>query len=327
MTFFNSIPESANTNPIINNSVKHRVLIIDDNEMELMVFRSSLNENIISSFASSAKDALNLLRHQALPDLIVLDIVMPVENGYEFCRKLKADYQTKHIPIIFLTACKSLEDKTRAFEAGAIDYVTKPFFPEELEFRIQNQLRILEEKRRLEKLAFTDELTNLANRRSYNQALLGEWSRSARNKHALSLLLLDIDDFKGYNDFYGHDAGDTVLKRVAEMFSSLADRAGDLCARFGGEELVLLLPDCSEEGAVAKAEQAVAGVVNLNIDHSHSLHKGLLTASVGVATAFPRADIDSLLLFKMTDEALYQAKTHGKNRFHAAKSIGYSGDL
>jgi len=327
MTFFYSAPENAKTHSPLNNSVKHRVLIVDDNEMELMVFRASLNENIISSFAASAKDALNLLQHQPLPDLIVLDIVMPVENGYEFCKKLKTDYQTKHIPIIFLTACKNLEDKTKAFEAGAADYVTKPFFPEELEFRVQNQLRLLEEKRRLEKLAFTDELTNLANRRSYNQALLDEWSRSARNKHALSLLLLDIDDFKGYNDFYGHDAGDKVLARVAKMFSSLAVRAGDLCARFGGEELVLLLPDCNEEGALQKAEQAVAGVINLNIDHSHSLHKGLLTASVGVTTAYPRADIDSLMLFKVTDEALYKAKTQGKNRFHVAKSIGYAGDL
>lgn len=326
MAFFNSTQESANTHFPLSDSVKYKVLIVDDNEMELMFFRSSLDENIISSFAESAKDALNLLKHQPLPDLIVLDIVMPVENGLEFSRKLKTDYQTKHIPIIFLTACKNLEDKTRAFEAGAADYVTKPFFPEELKFRVQNQLRLLEEKRRLEMLAFTDELTKLANRRAYNQTLLDEWSRSARNKQALSLLLLDIDDFKDYNDFYGHDAGDTVLERVAEMFSSLAVRAGDFCARFGGEELVLLLPDCNEEGALQKAEQAVAGVINLNIDYSHSLHKGLLTASVGVTTAYPRADIDSLMLFKVTDEALYKAKIQGKNRFHVAKSIGYAGD-
>lgn len=323
MTFFNSIPEFANDASNKENTNKYKILIVDDNEMELLVFRASLKEHITTSFASSAKEALRSLRHKDLPDLIILDVVMPDMNGFELCRKLKNDYHTKNIPIIFLSGQNNLEAKAEAFEAGAVDYVTKPFFPAELEYRIQHQLRMINERRRLVDLAYTDELTGLANRRAYNQTLSDEWSRCMRHKQAITMMLLDIDNFKEYNDGYGHDAGDVAIKKVADEFAKLAVRAGDKCARFGGEELVLLLPECNEQGAMKKAEQAVSSIAALGIAYSQSMHSKVMTVSVGVATAYPSQEIDTLAFFKATDEALYFSKSHGKNRFHLAETIGH----
>jgi len=290
--------------------------------MELLVLRASLNQHVVTTFASSAQQALTSLRSQVLPDLIILDIVMPDINGFEFCQTLKQDYHTKNIPIIFLSGKNDWETKAKAFEAGAVDYVTKPFIPDELEYRIQNQLRLIDERERLEGLAYTDELTGLPNRRAYNQALQSEWSRCMRHKQAISLLILDIDNFKEYNDIYGHDAGDIAIKKVADAFSTLAIRAGDMCARFGGEELVLVLPECNELGLASKANEAVSLISRMGIEHSRSAHNKIMTVSIGAITAYPSPDLDSLAFFKLCDDALYRSKSHGKNQYHIANTMG-----
>jgi diguanylate cyclase (GGDEF)-like protein len=249
----------------------------------------------------------------------LLDIVMPEMDGYQLCQRLKADETTSSIPVIFLSSRDATIDKTKGFNAGAVDYVTKPMQIEELEARIQTHIRLKEQSQYLESMAFFDPLTRVANRRKYNEVLQREWTRCIRYHHQMSMILIDIDYFKEYNEAYGHAEGDNCLIAVARALENLSNRPADIFARVGGEEFVLLLPDCNTTGAVQKAEAILEAVRLEKIEHKLSPLNKPLSVSLGVATMYPSQGHSALALFQAADDAMFTAKRNGRDQLHIAQ--------
>ena len=260
------------------------------------------------------------------PDLILMDLVMPRTNGFEAARRLKSDPSTSGIPVILVSAQRETKSKRDGFDAGADDYVTKPFEFEEVDARIRAMLRkrelylTLESRNQelkatneqLEELATVDELTGLANYRTFRKRLQDEWIRAARYGHPLSLVMLDLDDFKKVNDTLGHLAGDRVLREFAMLVAGGA-RATDLPARYGGEEFAIILPHTEGERAVRVAERVRAAVAEFSFLDGETPLK--VTVSAGVATHPSNTGVQSEEEFlKTADKALYAAKNGGKNR-------------
>ena len=297
----------------------YRVLVVDDNPTDLHVVMNGLSESFTISFASSAQEALCLVTQHPQPDLILLDIVMPEMDGYQICQRLKAEESTAGIPVIFLSSRDSAHDKTKGFKAGGVDYVTKPMQLEELEARIHTHIRLKEQSQYLETMAFFDPLTRVANRRKYNEVLQREWARCIRYHQQISMILIDIDKFKEYNDSYGHSEGDNCLITVCRLLEGVSNRPADIFARIGGEEFVLLLPDCNAAGAVQKAEEMLKIIRDAKIQHEFSPNHSHLTISLGIATVFPSQSHSALSLFQAADDAMFSAKRDGRDRYCIAE--------
>lgn len=317
------------------------ILIIDDNATNLAVAADYLEESgFVVLVAQDGESGFKRAKY-ACPHLILLDVLMPRVDGFETCRRLKLDDTTKFIPVIFMTALTSSEDKVKGFEVGAVDYITKPIQREELLARIINHLRIqaltqqLQQQNQilqqqalelqkakeaaelayqeLQRLANLDSLTQVANRRRFDQHLNQEWQRLAREQAPLSLILCDIDYFKRYNDFYGHPAGDTCLTQIAQAVSHVVKRPADLVARYGGEEFAIILPNTTAEGADQIAELIWLEVKRLNLPHAQSDVSNYVTLSLGIATLVPKHDSQIQSLIDAADKALYSAKQQGRN--------------
>jgi diguanylate cyclase (GGDEF)-like protein len=259
------------------------------------------------------------------PELILLDVCMPGMDGYEVCHRIKSDPRICHIPIIFLSALDDVSDKVRAFEIGGVDYITKPFQTEEVLARVKThltlsrlQLQLQDANRELKRLVNLDGLTQLANRRCFDEQLEQEWRRLMRDQQPLSLILCDIDFFKQFNDTYGHPAGDECLRQVAAVLQSCVKRPADLAARYGGEEFAIILPATPQSGAIELAQRIQAEILQLQQVHATSSVSPYLTLSLGIATFVPQGDRSSNHLISETDQALYQAKQAGRNRFAVA---------
>jgi diguanylate cyclase (GGDEF)-like protein len=255
------------------------------------------------------------------PDLVLLDIEMPDMDGYEVCRQLRENPSTGHIPIIFIPALTDVADEARGLELGAVDYITKPFNHVIVKARVQTHLRLKMQSDLLERYAFNDALTGLANRRAFDERLALEWSRAQRYQHPLSVVMIDIDHFKLYNDHYGHGAGDVCLSDVARVIKSQITRSSDLVARYGGEEFLLILPETEEAGAVALAESVRAAVDGRGLRHAASRVCGHVTLSLGAASQIPDDQTQTSALLERADQALYRAKTGGRNRVVAASAV------
>jgi len=252
---------------------------------------------------------------QCRPDLILLDMRMPDMDGVEVCRRLKQDFRTREIPVLFLTALGGEADEMRALEAGGIDFLQKPVNPPLLAARIRNQLELKHRQDRLRNLSLLDGLTGIANRRRFDQYLEQEWQRCGRSGQPLSLVMGDVDFFKAYNDGYGHGRGDACLRSVAQVFGRALRRPADLAARYGGEEFVCVLPDTDPDGARIVADQVLAQMADLALPHAYSPVSGRVTVSVGLATAVRPASGRSWRgLVEEADLWLYQAKARGRNR-------------
>lgn len=289
-----------------------RVLVVEGNDLERLLIRHRLRIDRVTLIeAADGLSALDLAR-SATPDLILLDIDLPDLSGFEVIHQLKEDPTTRSIPVIFVSATGSVEAKVRALDLGAIDFITKPFDPAELRARLRVAFRLKFQQDLLEKQAHLDALTGLANRHALRDRLEAEWSACRRRSAPLSLLVVDVDHFKRINDRHGHAAGDEALRRVAEALRAVA-RVYDLVARFGGEEFVLLAPDCDLAGALGLAERAREQVGSLQL--AFAAAPNALTASVGVATsADPHPDEPGPdALFDRADRALYEAKSSGRN--------------
>jgi diguanylate cyclase (GGDEF)-like protein len=291
----------------------HKILIVDDAPINIQVLNEALRERYRIFFATSGEDALKLVATM-LPDLILLDVMMPDMDGYEVCRRLKNDPLLQGIPVIFVSAMSQQEDETIGLELGAVDYITKPFSPAIVQLRVRNQLELKRQRDLLERLAMIDGLTGLPNRRAFDEIFEREWRRAARNRNTFSLLMLDIDHFKAYNDAYGHLAGDDCLKQVASSQAQALVRPADFVARFGGEEFVCVLPETDEDGALVMAEKLRSAVEKLQIPHPMSPTSPMVTISVGVATTVPDNEQDSAAFVGVADELLYEAKHAGRNR-------------
>ena len=297
---------------------KRSVLIVDDQPDNIHALGKLIKDEYRIMAATSGARALEIAESDNPPDLILLDVMMPEMDGYEVCRRLKQNEQTNSIPVIFVTAMDSAEDEEKGFNLGAVDYISKPFKPTIVRARIKNQMNLKIKTDMLEKLSMQDGLTEIPNRRFFQENLAREWSRCMRNGLPLSLLIMDIDNFKPYNDNYGHGAGDECLRKVANVIKDTLSRPTDQAARYGGEEFVVLLPETHAAGALHVAEELRAAVQGLGITHEHSPTAPVVTISVGTSTHSAESPMKNKeQLLQLADEALYQAKEAGRNRIHS----------
>ncbi|SCM79069.1 Response regulator, contains GGDEF domain [uncultured Sporomusa sp.] len=323
------------------------ILIVDDSADSRVLVKRLLEKNgfsevITAETAFAAFDLLGMDRPACVAtriDLILMDVIMPDMDGIEACRLIKANRCLKDIPIIVITASDITETLERAFTAGAMDFITKPVKPLELKARVLSALKIkyeidqrkareaelvkvLEElenaNRELSRLSSLDGLTGIANRRHFEQIYDMEWRRAARTGSELSVLFLDLDFFKYYNDTYGHQEGDDCLKQVAAAAGRVLKRPGDLLARYGGEEFVVILPETSIAGAVEVAEAIRQAIERCNIPHSASPVAAHVTVSVGVAGGRVTQEDKPSDFIARADKALYEAKHSGRNRVKVA---------
>jgi diguanylate cyclase (GGDEF)-like protein len=302
------------------NSKDANILVVDDSINNIELLSDILSEDYEVIFATSGTKTLEIVT-KLLPDLILLDIIMPEMDGYEVIKVLKNKPETAHIPIIFITAKSTTEDMIKGFTIGAVDYISKPFAPEEVKVRVKTQIQnqllfkaLKNANRQLEQLNRLDPLTCIANRRHFDEFLQQAINRAKRHNTPLSLLIIDIDFFKLYNDHYGHQQGDTCLIEVAKQLSKYAQRDGELAARYGGEEFAIVLSDLLPEEALEHAQKCLQSIKALKIEHAASTCNPFVTISMGIITLIVDNETTSELLIKKADAALYKAKESGRNQ-------------
>ncbi|WP_111636596.1 GGDEF domain-containing response regulator [Marinomonas shanghaiensis] len=291
---------------------EQRVLVIDDEKINLKIIGDMLNDDVHIIMAKSGEQGIRkAIEYQ--PDLILLDVVMPEMDGFETMSRLRHNVQTSAIPVIFITALNDASHEEKALLMGASDYIQKPLHTNIVQARVRLHLELVKQRKLLEELANIDPLTALANRRKYQDVIADEWQNAIHNHRCISLLVIDIDNFKQYNDCYGHATGDTVLKQVAAVLANqVADKG--LVARYGGEEFVIVLPGYSQEASIEIARYCMQDVESLNLVYSHEEFSGKVTVSVGGATKVPTTKCDIDDFFNMADEMLGVAKKSGKNK-------------
>jgi diguanylate cyclase (GGDEF)-like protein len=292
---------------------RQSVAIIDDSRENILVLNEMLKDLCDVIVATSGKDGLELIYSQN-PDVVLLDIMMDDMDGYEVCEILKADPRTQDIPIIFISALDADENERIGLTVGAIDYIHKPFSPPIVRARVQNHLKLKEQGDFLRNLSMTDGLTGLANRRQLEKYLDSEWRRCSRISVPFSVIMIDIDYFKPYNDTYGHLQGDECLKAVASVLSGSIQRPGDILARYGGEEFLAILPGIDIHGAIHLAEKMRLSVTHLGMPHASSKAADHVSISAGAAMETSCWENYPHDLVKVADEQLYRAKEAGRNR-------------
>lgn len=298
---------------------KQKVLVVDDEPTNIQALGSLLKDEYRIQVGKSGEKALAIVNDEqvSLPDLILLDIQMPGMDGYEVCRRLKGDPKTEDIVVIFVTARDSVSDEEYGLQLGAVDYISKPINPAIVRARVDTHMNLKRKTDMLERFALIDGLTGIHNRRYFDEQLEKEIGRNFRTGSSLSVIMMDIDHFKEFNDHYGHGAGDHCLKEVARSLTDTLSRPGDTLCRYGGEEFVALLPGSDRAGAGVVAERLRQAVESLSIANQYSGVGDVVTLSLGVASVEPTGEqkttVESLL--KRADEALYTAKRAGRNRF------------
>lgn len=294
-------------------SIMQNILIVDDTRLNIKIMTDILANDYKIFCATSGKEALDIAISQSI-DLILLDIIMPEMDGYEVCKRLKNDQQTQNIPLIFISAMTNVEDETKGLEMGAIDYIFKPVSAPILKARVKNHLELKKCRDILEKQSLMDGLTGIANRRYFDETFDKEWRRALRSGDILSLVFIDIDFFKKYNDYYGHLAGDDCLRQVGSILRNSVKRAGDLVARYGGEEFVIVLPGTLQADAIRIGEKVCSNIESLKVAHQRSEVSEYVTVSAGIATVIPEKNMIPTSLLEQADQALYQAKRKGRNQ-------------
>ena len=289
------------------------ILVVDDTPANLSLMSSLLKDTYKVKVANCGERALEIAQSDTPPDLILLDIMMPGMDGYEVCRRLKAQVSTKDIPIIFITAMADVENESMGFALGAVDYIAKPFNKTVVKARIRVHMQLKRQSRLLENLVFLDALTEIPNRRALDQTFAQEWARSLRTGMPLSYILIDIDLFKQFNDHYGHGSGDECLVRVAKALHGCVQRPSDRLGRYGGEEFAAILANTDLDQALQVAQNFHTSVAALQVPHAHSEVAAQVTISIGVATTHPAAEQNLNLLSDAADQMLYAAKHAGKN--------------
>lgn len=290
-----------------------RILIIDDSVTSIRLLSAILKDLGRIWFATSGEAGIALAReHQ--PQVILLDVEMPFMDGYEVCKLLKENSDTRDASIIFITAQSGMESEIQALEAGAVDFITKPLNQPVVRARVRTQLNMQRQAEALARLARRDGMTGLFNRRYFNEMIELEFSRHQRQGHFLGLALIDIDHFKAFNDGYGHLEGDTCLSMVAQTIAQTTKRPGEIVARYGGEEFVVILPHTTLEDASKYGALLCEQIYDLKLPHQFSSCASVVTISVGVAALVPSENSTTRQLINAADQALYRAKAAGRNR-------------
>lgn len=293
-----------------------RALIVDDDQTSQLVLDAILQDIIITECND---DSLNMVEYclQTKPDMVLLDLNMPGKDGITVCKELKANKDTADIPVVFITGSDKPEDQDRCWEAGASDFINKPVVASTLQHRVKN---LLLSKIRLDLLTeqtFRDQLTGLYNRYYMHAEIPAIFKHCVRENASFGVMMIDIDNFKSFNDTYGHLEGDNCLAQVAGALTHTLRRPQDKILRYGGEEFVVFLPNTEQEGMKQLAQAMCTNVENLNIENAAS-GNGVVTISVGYVVT--HADYQTSLgkLVNEADQALFEAKQAGKNR-----SIGH----
>lgn len=297
------------------------ILIVDDEVSNIEIMNAVLEDDYEVCFSVSGQQALDTARATP-PDLILLDVLMPGIDGFEVCRQLKSDPLLADIPVIFTTGLGDTEDEIRGLSLGAIDYVTKPIQPAILQARVSNHIELKRLRDQLASLAVTDALTGLSNRRQMERALSTEVSRLTRTGDWLTVVMIDIDFFKQFNDTYGHPAGDRCITMVGAALTRAVKRASDLPARYGGEEFACILPGADPAGAALVAQEICLHVQSLNIPHEQSQISPFITVSIGVASARCLPEMSPEMWLQQADMQLYRSKQDGRNRVTAIQFEG-----
>jgi len=289
-----------------------KILLVDDSPANIHLLVQFLRDDYKTLAATSGPAALRIAQSEK-PDLILLDVVMPDMDGHEICRQLKNDPRTEPIPVIFITGKNEVEDEMVGFELGAIDYIVKPFSLPLVQRRIRTHLDLKHYRDELERQSMLDAMTGIPNRRCFDQTLAQAWTQAAYANEPLSLVMIDIDHFKAYNDHGGHPAGDACLRRVANALAMAGLRSRDLVARYGGEEFACILPGADIAEAAMVAERMHAAIATLHIPHPSPAVK-TLSLSLGAACHYPGTGTLPAGLLEAADQALYRAKQEGRNR-------------
>jgi len=324
-----SAKEAAEPGRLANPDVGVSILLVDDDPGAIQLMSRILAQEGQVRFATNGTDALRLAR-DAAPDLILLDAEMPGMSGFDLFKELKNEPLLADVPVIFITSHGEAGFEVTALDMGAADFITKPLRSSRVLARVRTQLRVKGMADRLRRTATTDALTGIANRRLFDETLEREWLRARRAGNAVSLLMIDVDHFKIYNDLYGHPQGDACLQRVAQAMVRVCKRPADLVARYGGEEFMVLLPQTSRYGAQHVADKVLAAIAALVIFHEDSNAVHHVSVSVGIACyddvspcwatspALPRNDFHAPFgashLVLAADRALYAAKHAGRAR-------------
>jgi len=291
---------------------QNSILIVDDEKANIIALSHILSPTYDIYTSRNGQGAIEIAM-EYLPSIILLDILMPGMDGYTVIEELKSNEKTRDIPVIFITGLDNAEDEKKGLSLGAADYISKPFNPAVVELRVLNQIKIVNQISLINKLSITDQLTGIPNRRSFDNQMEREWLRSAREKVPLSMMMIDVDSFKNYNDSFGHQQGDVALQTVATTMIKTLKRPADFVARWGGEEFAILLPNTATAGAVKIAEQIRKNVEQTPIP----LLSGDITnatVSIGLHTMIPAKDSLQCELILHVDKALYAAKATGRNK-------------
>ena len=289
------------------------ILVIDDDRIALDLIMLTFNATATVLTALNSENGLEIAVNEQ-PDLILLDTLIQDVDGHEICSQLKSMPETENIPIIILSNSNQVEDELAALDKGAIDFVTKPVEALILKARVANHLFQKRDRDQLKLMSSIDALTEVANRRRFDEYLHLEWRRAVRSRYPISLLMIDIDYFKSYNDTYGHQKGDECLKAVAGEIKHHLRRPSDMVARYGGEEFSVILPETPSYSAFSLANRIWSGVGNLNIEHPGSARVGHLTISMGAATTIPDENQSISQFIEISDKNLYKSKSEGRNR-------------
>ena len=312
------------------------ILIVDDIYANRYLLKKLLrNDNLCLFEAENGNEALKVLMKENI-DMVLLDIQMPDMTGFEVAETMRTNHKTAEIPIVFITASRTDEEfEFKGYESGAVDFIYKPISNKiltskvQVYAKIQDQIKIIEKKtkvlemkvnelnelkERFQLLSRIDGLTEIDNRRTFNEEYQQEWKRAQRNGESLAIIMLDIDFFKYYNDTYGHLEGDNCLIKVAKCIKESARRSYDKVARYGGEEFVILLPDTDLKGALHIGKSIRKNIEVLQIEHKTSTVSDYVTVSIGVASLMPKLDTPVNEVLNKADLAMYKAKDLGRNR-------------
>jgi diguanylate cyclase (GGDEF)-like protein len=289
-----------------------RILVADDEAANILVIKHALRGAFEVVQARTGAAVLERAARGDI-DLIMLDIVMPELDGLEVCRRLKKNPLTHTIPVIFVTSLNESIDEARGFEAGAVDYITKPIDSEIVRARVRAHADSKRTHDLLEQLALVDPLTGVANRRRFDAALDEEWRRTRRACRWLSLAIVDVDQFKQFNDRHGHIAGDERLRTIADSIAKSARRAGDVVARYGGEEFGLILPEVEPARMLIVVRTLLNGVMAASADQV-AAGSDAVTVSVGAISVVPPRGATVTAALSTADVLLYEAKESGRDR-------------